>query len=1543
MSIQVILVVSLLCQLAGAVAALSLIRITGKRWAWLLICAAIVLMAGRRILSIYRFLTEDPTHSPDLSAEVIALVISILQLAGLLLLAPFFRSMQRSERALAESRARFRQLVEATREGVAITEGGLIVDANRSFAETFGYQLEELIGRPVTNLVEPKSLERLHRDSEVGSNKPYEHTGLRKDGSVFSVETCLRSLDFDGRTIQIATIRDISERKQAENAVRESRRALLTLMGNLPGMVYRCRNDRDWTMEFISEGCFDLTGFRPDEVVNNRVVSYADLIHPDDREMVWNEVQVGVAERRPFRLHYRIRNAANEEKWVWEQGVGVFGAEGQFVAIEGFITDVTDRWRAEQALRAARDQLELRVQERTSDLRKTNEQLQEEIHERNRVAQALRASEERFRLLSNSAPIGIFLTNARGETVYTNPRLQQISGLTADEALGWGWLTMLHPDDREKVTAAASASARSGGEVNLEFRIRRRDDEVRWVHAQNARIIGEDGALQGKVGTVEDITERRLAEQALRERESHHALILRSVPIALYTARIDNGLSTVWISDQIERISGFAPQQFTADSAFWMGRMHPDDHDRVLNDLERVKHGETVATEYRWRAADGDYRWWLDQPVLIRDEGGNNVEIIGTVLDITERKQASEALRDSQRRLQGILDNSTAVIFVKDAQGKFILVNRRFTELFHFAAQYVLGKTDYDLFPKEMADAFRINDLRVLEGRVPVEFEETAPHDDGIHTYISLKFPLMNDDGVPYAVCGISTDITDRKRAEVALHRQQTELQAILDSAPAMIWFKSCDDRILRVNNAAAQSIGMDVRDIEGRYTSEIYPERAAQYRQDDLEVIRTRVPKRGIIEQLRTATGETLWIQTDKAPLRDESDQIIGVIVVAQDITDRKRAEQAVRESSNRLAALAQEQRTLLEHTRDFVYRHDENGVFNFVSASVEQITGYTVPEWRTHYSSYLTDNPINTQVVDHTQETLRTGQESPPYLVELRHKRGHAITLEVNERAYFDRGRIAGIIGVARDVSERVRAAAEMQKAKEAAEAASRAKSIFLANMSHEIRTPIMAMLGAAELSRSDSRTAGTLDRRDVILRNGRHLLALVDGILDLARLDADRLEVRPGPCSVLEILADVCAVSAPLIQRRDLDFRVICEGPIPTTIRSDGTRIRQALINLVNNAIKFTPHGHVHVRVRADAEAQRLSLAVEDSGVGIPPGELEHIFETFAQLEPLTHDVSQGVGLGLPLTRGIARQLGGDVTVTSMPGRGSTFTLEIATGPLDEVEWVTPDQALTFVNRPATPDLTTLGLQLRGSVLVAEDFADTRELIEAALEEAGVDVTAVGNGRQALRAAIDRTFDLILMDVRMPEMDGLTAAAELRRAGCQTNMIALTASTNPGERDRILDAGFDDLWPKPISLLDLVREASAYLEAVPIGAADSDGTRQGRGRKEPTGTRSFQQRIAAAVAEFSRSLPQRVARVRQALTNGDCPAAREILHQLAGSGGIHGLMSVSDEAARLLSLAREGTLIDRIEELEPLESLAAKIAADAAPQAQKTSLDG
>jgi signal transduction histidine kinase/DNA-binding response OmpR family regulator len=523
-------------------------------------------------------------------------------------------------------------------------------------------------------------------------------------------------------------------------------------------------------------------------------------------------------------------------------------------------------------------------------------------------------------------------------------------------------------------------------------------------------------------------------------------------------------------------------------------------------------------------------------------------------------------------------------------------------------------------------------------------------------------------------------------------------------------------------------------------------------------------------------------------------------------------------------------------------------------------------------------------------------------------------AVAKFVHIRGDITRDRDGGAVeatGMIQDITDRKLAdqklriaLEELAIAKETAEAANSAKSDFLANMSHEIRTPMTAMVGFAEMMLQPGQDPA--DRADcvhTILRNAQHLLALINAILDLSKIEAGKMTVETIACDVPQFMADILWIMRPRAADMGVAFEMTFQGPIPRQILTDSLRFRQILLNLVGNAIKFTAAGRVgiHVQLQRQGPDQMLRVDVTDSGIGMTPEQLGGLFRPFTQADESTTRRFGGTGLGLTISRQLARLLGGDISIQSQPGVGSTFTLLIKCSLASGVEMI---EGLTESALPVTitPSLST-DVLLRGQILLAEDGRDNQRLLSTHLRAAGAVVEIAENGQIAVDLAVSQPFDLILMDMQMPVMDGYTATAELRRSGFTLPIVAITAHAMAEDREKCLASGCSDYLTKPISRETLLRKVSEYLgQTLPASIAEietppvplnlsANGT--------IFSTMNDQPRMKQILKEFVEGLPEEVTKMQRLWDAQDLASLRRVVHQLRGSGGGYGFNSISELA--------------------------------------------
>lgn len=484
-----------------------------------------------------------------------------------------------------------------------------------------------------------------------------------------------------------------------------------------------------------------------------------------------------------------------------------------------------------------------------------------------------------------------------------------------------------------------------------------------------------------------------------------------------------------------------------------------------------------------------------------------------------------------------------------------------------------------------------------------------------------------------------------------------------------------------------------------------------------------------------------------------------------------------------------------------------------------------------------------------------------------------------------------IASWIGV---TLERVAAQRELSIAKEAAESASRAKSAFVANMSHEIRTPLTAIVGFADVLIDPQHTPEEQSKAAMtIQRSSKHLGQVINDILDLSKIEAGQLSIERIPTAPFEVLSEVESLIGMQARDKGLAFGVNYHYPLPDRIITDPMRLKQILLNLCGNAVKFTERGRVSIDVFSEMPERRLRLLITDSGVGMTPEEVSRLFQAFAQADVSTTRRYGGTGLGLCISKEFAGRLGGTIICRSEKGRGSEFEVTVDIGG-EEPQWVTQYPGLNE-NKPGALRVP----RLAGDILLAEDSPEIQGLINMYVRRTGAKLTIVENGQLAVEHALQYDYDLVLLDMQMPVMDGLTAAGTLRRAGYRRPIVSLTANALREDRERCLASGADDYISKPV---DLPRFYSILEKYVPARQGERVQA-QGGADTELQADPEFQE----LVHRFKEGLPAMLLQINDAAAQQNWAGLRSVTHNLKGMGGGFGFPALSAAAAEVLDAVR------------------------------------
>ncbi len=915
-------------------------------------------------------------------------------------------------------------------------------------------------------------------------------------------------------------------------------------------------------------------------------------------------------------------------------------------------------------------------------------------------------------------------------------------------------------------------------------------------------------AIENALSTAEETRRRRLAESTLRRNAQIFAQLGESV---LCTDL--QGAITYW-NEAASALHGWRADEMLGHSVSELFPM--DDAVGSRRQIAAALACGKFAGEVQTCRKDGSVVWVELHVTPLLDETNAHVGFIGVARDISERRQREEALLLRDRALAEVSQG----VLICDENHLITYANSGFCGITGYDAADVLGRKCSILQGVETdpRTVLRIRDA--LARQAVFEGEILNYRKDGTPFWNEISIaPIPGENGSPVRFIGVQRDVTERKKAEETLRHSEERLRqerallrALIDSIPDLIFFKDRDSVFLGCNKAFEEKMGVSQDSIPGKTDYDLVPREIAEfYREKDIELLASGVPQR-TEEWIPFKDGSGGFFETLKTPYFGPNGESLGLIGVSRDITERRRSEEQLRAALDRMELAAKSARAgiwELDLVADQAIWDDQ--MFALFGLSREKAAA-GIDRW--FRQMHAEDLPLCEALI----AELHAGRDA--FDIEFRIFRANdqamrfVRSMGVVKRD--DSGRAVRIVGINHDVTEerlREKALSEaFEREKELARkarAGERAKSEFLAVMSHEIRTPMNGILGFADLlGRSAGLPADCREYAGTIITSSEALLRILDDILDFSRLESGRLLIDKSWFNPREMLRDIKTLIAPQAEEKKIGFEMDVAEDIPVLLEGDAGRLRQILLNLAGNAIKFTERGSVRLGLRRchqgeGSQGLDLEFFVKDTGPGIPCGCLDHIFEPFTQADSSISRRHGGTGLGLTISRRLTELMDGRLTVESEAGRGSEFVVHV---PFRRAK----DTADAAPGEPVEPLDDTYAQKYPLKILVVEDDRVNLRLIETILRKFGYAPITAQNGLEAVELHASERPDCVLMDIQMPVLDGIEASRRIRAAnppgGKSTFIAALTANTIPADRQRCFAAGMNDYLNKPVKRTDL-----------------------------------------------------------------------------------------------------------------------------------------
>ncbi|HWS59599.1 MAG TPA: PAS domain S-box protein [Flavobacterium sp.] len=1248
---------------------------------------------------------------------------------------------------------KYRILFESNRDCITIfridSEGnkGNFIEANPATTEMFGYTKKELLSMNISDIEILSEKEKKAR-KEIFSSKgivDFETVIRDKNGIDRNVEIKTVLINYENEPAVMNIARDITERKQLEDKSREAHGKLTTLLEAIPDLLFEVGMDSK--IYFYQTHRQNLLAIPADQIIGKY---FKDILPADVSEICLAALK-----------------EADEKGWSIGKQYSLQLPHGKHW-FELSVSPINDKSLcSKRFIVLARD-----------------------INARKQAEEKLIASEYLLNQTQNIAHLGSYFLDFNTGKWTSSAVLNTIFGIDADaEKTIEFWVSIVHPEWRTIMTDYLSKEVISNRtHFNKEYKIIKLDTkQERWVHGMGEINFNPEGQPLSLIGSIQDITDRKLVEKELQEHKDNLLSIYNSVSEAIYV--IDQNGTFIDVNRGAEKMYQYSREELIGQSPESVSAPGLNDFNEVKRKMQSVfENGKPISFEFWAVRKNGEI--FPKEVVLNRGKRQGKDVLIVTARDISNRKNNENAIRKSQEKLNNIFNLANSGIILADLEGNFLEFNNWWLKMTGYSREEFSNVKNFGITHPDDIEKSKMWLNKIYSGEIEKYqlVKRYVRKDKSIFWGESSVSAIKDKNNQITNTIGIVTDITERKLAEELLRESEEKYRGLVENSPDGIVIY-VNDKIAYVNGEALRIIkAQNQEEIIGKSVLEfVHPDSLESVIQKMKEIILDTHASQIVEEKLKSFTGETVYVELKAIPTLFEHQE--GVQVIIHDITERKRTQDKIKQLSQ-----------AVEQSPVAIVITNTLGNIEYVNTKFIETTGYSIDEIIGKNPRILKSGHTSINEYIQLWKTINSGNE---WFGEFHNKKkdgtlyweSASISPILNEK-----GIITHYIAIKEDITERKNIEKQLIKAKEKAEESDRLKLAFLANMSHEIRTPMNGILGFTELLKENNLSEDVQQEYiNIIEKSGKRMLNIINDIINISKVESGQIEVTNSETNINEQIEYLHTFFKPEALQKNITINLIKElSPQDTFVTTDREKLYAILTNLIKNAIKFTNEGSIDFG--CEKKGDFLEFFIKDTGLGISDSQKNIIFERFRQANDTISRTHEGSGLGLAISKAYVEIQGGKIWVESEEGKGSVFSFTLPYYSKNELKEkiVIKNPILEVKEENNVKDL---------KVLIVEDDAISKLLITIAVKPYSKEILKVSTGFEAVETCRNNPdIDLVMMDINMPEMGGYEATKQIRKFNKDIVIIAQTANGMQSDHDKAIAKGCTDYISKPINISSL-----------------------------------------------------------------------------------------------------------------------------------------